>query len=85
MKYVQYFPDQSPKTNKLVIDQGAQFTSNLITKLMKEYKIRHWKSRPYHRQTNGQVEVTNREIEAILTKTIHSYHRDWSSRLPKDV
>lgn len=33
---------------ELFTDQGAQFQSNLITKLMKEYSIRHQKSNPYH-------------------------------------
>lgn len=56
---------------ELFIDQGAQFTSNLITKLMKEYNIKHWKSSPYHPQTNGQTKVTNWEIETILTKIVH--------------
>ena len=50
---------------------------------MKEYDIKHQKSSPYHPQTNGQAEVTNREIEAILIKTVHLHHRDWSNRVPK--
>ena len=53
-----------------VTEQGAQFTSNLIIELMKEYNIRHWKSSPYRPQENGQVKATNREIGLILTKTV---------------
>lgn len=68
---------------ELVIDQGSQFTSNLIIELMKEYNIKHRKSIPYNSQVNGQAEVTNQEIEAILTKKVHLHPRDWSSRLPK--
>ena len=45
---------------ELVMDQEAQFTSNLITEVMKNYNIRHHKFSPYHPQENGQVEVTNR-------------------------
>lgn len=66
---------------ELVTDQGTQFTSNLITKLIQEYNIRHWKSSPYYPQANGQEEVIDGEIEAILTKTVQLHHRDWSSRL----
>ena len=33
---------------QLFTDQGAQFTSKLITKLMKEYNIRHQKFNPYY-------------------------------------
>lgn len=70
---------------ELVTNQGAQFTSNLITELMKEYSIRHRKSSPYHPQANGQAEVTNKEIEAILTKTVQIHRKDWSSRLTEAV
>lgn len=66
---------------ELVIDQGPQFTSTLITALVDEYNIRHRKSTPYHPQANGQVEVTNRELEEILTKTIALHRKDWSRRL----
>ena len=52
---------------------------------MKEYNIRHHKSSPYHPQENGQEEVTNREIEAILTKIVHIHKKDWTSRLTKVV
>jgi len=48
---------------------------------MKDYSIRHRKSSPYHPQVNGQVEVTNREIEAILTKIENVHKEDWTSRL----
>jgi hypothetical protein len=52
---------------EIVTNQGTQFTS----KLMKEkYGIKHHKSSPYHPQANGQVESTNKVLEAILTKTI---------------
>lgn len=67
---------------EIVTDQGAQFTSTLITTLVNEYNIRHRKSTPYHPQVNGQVEVTNREIEAILTKTMAIHRKDWENRLP---
>lgn len=40
---------------------------------------------PYHPQTNGHVEVTNRELENILTKIVTSHRRDWVSRLLEAV
>ena len=70
---------------ELVTDQGAQFTSNLILELMKQYNIRHQKSSPYHPQANGQAEVTNRELENILRKIVHLHCRDWTNRLQEAI
>eukprot|EP00253_Pinus_taeda_P020955 PITA_20955 len=66
---------------EIVTDQGSQFTSNMMEKLMEEYKIKHKKSTPYHPQANGQVESTNKVIESIITKTFHLHRRDWAERL----
>ena len=63
---------------EIVTDQGSQFTSNMMERLMEEYKIKHRKSTPYHPQANGQVESTNKVIEGILTKTVHLHRRDWA-------
>eukprot|EP00253_Pinus_taeda_P023091 PITA_23091 len=68
---------------EIVTDQGSQFTSNLMEKLMEEYKIKHRKSTPYHPQANGQVESTNKVLESITTKTVHLHRRDWAERLPE--
>ncbi|XP_059070389.1 uncharacterized protein LOC131860053 [Cryptomeria japonica] len=65
--------------------QGPQFTSELIAALVKEYEIRHRKSTPYHPQANGQVEVTNRELENILTKVVALHMHDWAMWLPEAV
>ena len=35
----------------------------------------------YHPQTNGQAEISNREINKILEKTVSSIRRDWSLKL----
>eukprot|EP00253_Pinus_taeda_P022690 PITA_22690 len=42
---------------------------------------KHKITTPYHPQANGQVESTNKVIEAILTETVASHRRDWASRL----
>ena len=44
----------------------------LFAKLMSIYGIRHVMGLAYHPQSNGQVEISNREINNILEKTISS-------------
>ena len=48
---------------------------------MKKYGITHKIATPYHPQTNGQVELANREIKQILEKTVNPNRKDWSLRL----
>jgi hypothetical protein len=48
---------------------------------MKKYGVTHKVSTPYHPQTNGQAEVSNREIKGILEKTVNPNRKDWSTRL----
>ena len=49
--------------------------------LLCKYHLTHWTSTAYHPQTNGQAEISNREIKSILEKTVQPNRRDWSLRL----
>ena len=62
---------------EIVIDQGAQFTSHLIENILRMHKIKHITSTAYHPQVNGQVEVTNRSLERILTNVVRSNIKYW--------
>ncbi|XP_057739952.1 uncharacterized protein LOC130957073 [Arachis stenosperma] len=48
---------------------------------MKKYGIIHKVATAYHPQTNGQAEVSNREIKRILEKVVKPHRKDWSSKL----
>eukprot|EP00253_Pinus_taeda_P004014 PITA_04014 len=61
-----------PPLGELVTDKGAQFTSHLIKKLLRQHHIKHIKSTSYHPQANGQVKVIIRVLEGILTKVVSS-------------
>ncbi|CAA7029362.1 unnamed protein product [Microthlaspi erraticum] len=50
-------------------DGGSHFINKVFEKLMKSYGVKHKVATPYHPQTSGQVEVSNRQIKAILEKT----------------
>ena len=48
---------------------------------MSRYGIKHIMCLAYHPQTNGQAEISNREIKKILEKTVSYSRRDWSLKL----
>ncbi|KAM2061629.1 hypothetical protein ACFX1T_046667 [Malus domestica] len=47
----------------LISDGGSHFCNRTIEALLKKYHVTHKVSTPYHPQTNGQAEVSNREIK----------------------
>ncbi|KAM1543756.1 hypothetical protein ACFX1Z_013381 [Malus domestica] len=60
---------------------GSHFCNRTIEALFKKYNVKHRVSTPYHPQTSGQAEVSNREIKQILEKTVGPNQKDWSLRL----
>ncbi|XP_062104308.1 uncharacterized protein LOC133815486 [Humulus lupulus] len=46
-----------------------------------KYGVRHKVALAYHPQSNGQTEVSNREIKSILEKTVNLNRKDWSQKL----
>ena len=69
----------TPRT--IISDGGSHFANKIFAKLMSRYGIKHIMSLAYHPQTNGQAEISNREIKRILEKTVSSSRKDWSSKL----
>ena len=69
----------TPRT--IISDGGSHFANKIFAKLMSRYEIKHIMSLAYHPQTNGQAEISNREIKRILEKTVSSNRKDWSSKL----
>ncbi|KAM1980701.1 hypothetical protein ACFX15_037294 [Malus domestica] len=62
----------------LINDGGSHFCNRTIEALLKKYHVTHKVSTPYHPQTNGQAEVSNREIKQILEKTVRPNRKDLS-------
>ena len=62
-------------------DGGSNVANKVFEKLMNRYGIKHIMSLAYHPQTNGQAEISNKEIKKILEKTVSSSIRDWSLKL----
>ncbi|XP_038707278.1 uncharacterized protein LOC120002588 [Tripterygium wilfordii] len=65
----------------IISDGGSHFCNKPFKKLMKKCGVTHKVATPYHPQTSGQVEISNREIKHILEKTVSSNRKDWSVKL----
>ncbi|XP_062080514.1 uncharacterized protein LOC133785279 [Humulus lupulus] len=61
----------------IISDNGTHFCNRSFEHLMKQYGITHKVTTPYHPQTSGQVEISNREIKHILEKTVNPSRKDW--------
>ena len=66
----------APRT--IISDEGGHFANKIFEKLMSIYGIRHLMGLAYHPQSNGQAEISNREIKKIIEKTLN---KDWSFKL----
>ncbi|KAK4401681.1 Retrovirus-related Pol polyprotein from transposon.6 [Sesamum angolense] len=65
----------------IISDQGSHFCNRAVGTLFKKYGVHHRVATTYHPQTNGQAEVSNREVKSILEKTVSPGRKDWSLRL----
>ncbi|GJY27749.1 reverse transcriptase domain-containing protein [Tanacetum coccineum] len=54
----------------IISDRGTHFCNDKFAKVMSKYDVTHRLSTPYHPQTSGQVEVTNRGLKRILERTL---------------
>ena len=68
-----------PRT--IITDRGTHFCNSQFAKVLKRYGVIHKTSTPYHPQTSGQAEVSNRELKRILEKTVAHHRKDWADNL----
>ncbi|XP_042465690.1 uncharacterized protein LOC122048158 [Zingiber officinale] len=69
------------RCQNVISDGGSHFIERQFENLLKKYRVSHKVGTPYHPQTNGQAEISNREIKAILEKTVSNSHKAWSLKL----
>ncbi|GJT69900.1 reverse transcriptase domain-containing protein [Tanacetum coccineum] len=65
----------------IISDRGTHFCNDQFSKVMAKYGVTHRLLTPYHPQTSGQVEVSNRGIKRILERTIGENRASWSDKL----
>nr|GEW19564.1 reverse transcriptase domain-containing protein [Tanacetum cinerariifolium] len=54
----------------IISDRGTHFCNDQFTKVMQKYGVTHRLATPYHPQTSGQVEVSNRGLKRILERAV---------------
>ena len=70
-------------TPRMVIsDGGSHFIDRTFRKFLEELGVQHNIATPYHPQTNGQAETSNKQIKNILQKTVNEMGKGWKSKLP---
>ncbi|XP_070005881.1 uncharacterized protein [Nicotiana sylvestris] len=65
----------------VISDGGTHFCNRVFEKLLAKCDVCHKVATPNHLQTSGQVEVSNREIKSVLTKTVNATRTDWAKKL----
>jgi hypothetical protein len=50
----------------LIINDGSHFLHGILRKTLAKYGVDHKFASPYHPQTSGQVEISNRELKIIF-------------------
>ena len=65
----------------IISDGGKHFRNQQLQSVLAKYGVTHKIATPYHPQTSGQVEISNRELKWILEKTVNSNRKDWASKL----
>jgi transposase InsO family protein len=70
------------KVPRIVIsDGGSHFIDRTFHKALTEVGVDHRITTPYHPQTSGQAETSNKQIKNILQKTVNQMGRSWRSKL----
>lgn len=64
----------------IIRDEGSHFCNKQFENLLARYGVRHKTALPYHPQSNGQGEVSNREIKLMLENTVQRSRKDWSRK-----
>nr|GEV96956.1 reverse transcriptase domain-containing protein [Tanacetum cinerariifolium] len=62
-------------------DRGTHFCNDQFAKVMQKCGVTHRLATPYHPQTSGQVEVSNRGLKRILERTVGENRASWSKKL----
>ncbi|XP_024006482.1 uncharacterized protein LOC112082991 [Eutrema salsugineum] len=60
---------------------GTHLLNTTLEGLLWKHGVQHKIANSYHSQTSGQVETSNKQIKAILERTVNASRKDWSKKL----
>jgi hypothetical protein len=66
----------------VISDGGSHFIDKTFKAFLKELGAMHNIATPYHPQTSGQAETSNKQIKNILQKTVTDMGKGWKNKLP---
>nr|GEW54227.1 reverse transcriptase domain-containing protein [Tanacetum cinerariifolium] len=61
--------------------RGTHFCNDQFAKVMLKFDVTYRLATPYHTQTSGQVEVSNRGLKRILERTVGENRASWLDKL----
>jgi len=69
-------------TPRMVIsDGGSHFIDRTFKTFLKDLGAKHNIATPYHPQTSGQEETSDKQIKNILQKTVNVMGKGWKDKL----
>lgn len=66
----------------IISDRGRQFTADVVEGLLRLCGCDYRHTTPYHPQTNGLTERTNRTLTNMLSMYVAADHKNWDGVLP---
>ncbi|CAM8999249.1 unnamed protein product [Rhodiola kirilowii] len=66
---------------RIVTDNGKQFSNKLMTNLCEKFKFKQYKSSMYNTPANGLAEAFNKTLCNLLRKVVGKSKRDWHEKI----
>jgi len=65
----------------VISDRGSHFIDRTFKTFLKDLGAKHNIATPYHPQTSGQEETSDKQIKNILQKTVNVMGKGWKDKL----
>jgi hypothetical protein len=69
----------------VISDGGSHFVDRTFRKALTKVGVDHRIDTPYHPQTSGQAETSNKQIKNILQKAVNQMGKSWRSKLSETL